>query len=180
MAASALAGGMNGLGFLFFGAFFSVHYGLFCFVHGVFVVALFGGGGAVTDLFDLGGAAQAIFAQHPNLVFGLASVIAWQAVQFIRFLMQGDARDTNPLAQMGAPYPRIIILHLAIIFGGFLLMLLNQPLAGLIVLALVKAGFDIADATGRAPNFGGPLPDDARKRRSGAHPGSLQGPSSRR
>jgi hypothetical protein len=49
---------------------------------------------------------------------------------------------------MAAPYPRIVILHLTIIIGGFVLMLLNQPLAGLVLLALIKAAFDVAEARG--------------------------------
>jgi hypothetical protein len=130
----------------FFAAFFTLHYGLFCFGHGAFVVLLFGGAALGRNILDLPGAAAALFAQQPSLALGLISVAAWQGMQFALFLVRGDAARTNPLALMGAPYPRIIILHLAIMLGGFMLMLLNQPLAGLVALTLIKAAFDVADA----------------------------------
>jgi hypothetical protein len=178
---TVIAGQMNWFGLLFFGGFFTLHYGLFCLVHGSFVVGLFGGAAVSDDLFDLSGAAMALFAQHPNLLVGLVSIVLWQVVQFVLFIVRGEVRETNPLALMGAPYPRIIVLHLTIIFGGFLLMLLNQPVAGLVVLALIKTGFDVAEALGKAPKFGAAMPGETHKRRGGGnHPGSLQGPSTRR
>ena len=162
MAANAvLAGGLNAVGALFFGAFFSFHYGLFCFVHGTFVVSLFGGGFAGDDMFDLMKTAQDLFASEPNLLIGFASIVLWQVVQFVLFVARGEAKATNPLALMAAPYPRIIVLHLAIIFGGFLLMALNQPVAGILVLALVKMGFDVAEAMGKGPRFGAGAPASA-------------------
>lgn len=182
MAASAIASGTVGLvGLVFFGGFFTLHYGLFCFVHGTFVVAMFGAPALGLHMLDLAGATRALLTQEPNLLIGLASICIWQIVQLVLFIARGQARTANPLELMGAPYPRIIVLHLAIIFGGFLLMLLNEPVAGLVVLALVKMGFDIAEATGRAPNFGAALPASARKLKGGGkHPGPLSGPPTRR
>lgn len=156
MGANAVLGGTaNAVGALVIGIFFTFHYGLFCFVHGTFVVALFGGQDVMGDtLLDLVGAAQTLFAREPNLAIGFAAIVAWQAVQWGLFIARGDAKTTNPLALMGAPYPRIIVLHVVIIFGGFLLMLLNEPMAGVLVLALVKMGFDVAEARGKGFRFG--------------------------
>jgi Family of unknown function (DUF6498) len=147
-AAAFATGGMNWLGALFFGAFFTFHYGLFCFGHGVFVILLFGQGTvAVGDNpLDLAAAALALFDQQQNLLVGFASIVGWQAVQFVLWLRRGEARRSNVLELMGSPYPRIITLHAAIIFGGFLLMLLNQPVWGLVVLTLAKMAYDVADA----------------------------------
>ena len=162
MAANAvLGGGLNALGALFFGTFFTFHYGLFCFVHGSFVVGLFGGQFAGDSMFDLVKTAQELFASEPNLLIGFASIVLWQIVQFVLFVARGEAKATNPMALMAAPYPRIIVLHIAIIFGGFLLMLLNQPVAGILVLALVKMGFDVAEAMGKGPRFGAGVPASA-------------------
>lgn len=162
MAANAvLAGGVNALGALFFGAFFTFHYGLFCFVHGSFVVGLFGGRFAGDSMFDLVKTAQQLFASEPNLLIGFASIVLWQIVQLVLFLARGEAKTTNPMALMAAPYPRIVVLHIAIIFGAFLLMLLNQPVAGILVLALVKMGFDVAEAMGKGPRFGVGVPASA-------------------
>jgi hypothetical protein len=98
---------------------------------------------------DVVGAAQALFAKEANLRWGLASIVLWQILQFILFVVRGEAAKTDPLSLMASPYPRIIVLHLAIIFGGFLLLALDEPMAGLVVLALVKTAFDVAEATGR-------------------------------
>ncbi|MFN3465941.1 MAG: DUF6498-containing protein [Terricaulis sp.] len=144
IANAAVMGGVNWLGALFFGGFFTLHYGLFCFGHGVFVMSMFGGPFYGESAIDLGGAVAALFATQSNLVIGFASIVAWQAVQFVRFLVGGEVRRTNVVALMGAPYPRIITLHIAIIFGGFVLMLLNQPVSGILVLALVKMAYDVA------------------------------------
>jgi len=148
IANAAVVGGINWLGALFFGAFFTFHYGLFCFGHGIFVVALFGGQTAVIGdtMLDLVGAALALFAQQSGLLIGFASIVFWQLVQFGLFIARGEVRRVNLLELMGAPYPRIIALHATIIFGGFLLLLLNQPVWGLAVLSLVKMTWDIAEA----------------------------------
>lgn len=149
LATSIAAGGMNWLGALFFCAFFTFHYGLFCFGHGVFLVVLFGQG---TGMFaesqlDLVMATRLLFEQQDNLLIGFASIVVWQVVMFVIFLVRGEVRRTTVLDLMGEPYPRIIALHVALIFGGFLLVILGQPLWGLVVLALVKMVADIADAT---------------------------------
>lgn len=155
LANAAVAGGVNWLGAAFFGAFFTLHYGIFCFGHGVFVMALFGGSFYGESIIDLGGAVGALFATQANLALGFASIVAWQAVQFFRFFASGEVRRTNLLELMGAPYPRIVVLHLSIIFGGFVLMLLNQPVGGILVLALIKMAYDVADVL-RAPKREGP------------------------
>lgn len=162
MAASGLAGrSANLLGVFFFCAFFTVHYGLFCYGHGSFVVGMFAGDALGAHMLDLAGAARALFAQQPNLSWGLASIALWQTVLLILFVVRGEAAKTDPLSLMGAPYPRILILHVAIIFGGFLLMVLNEPLAGLVVLALVKTAFDVREASGE-PVFAFPAAALAR------------------
>lgn len=154
MLATAAFGGVKALGAIAIAGFFTIHYGLFCFVHGTFVVTLFGGEAAAGEsMFDLADAAQTLFAREPGLYAGLAGMVLWQAVSLALFVARGEAKQAEPLALMGAPYPRIIVLHLTLIFGGFLLLLLNQPLAGLVLLALIKTGFDVAEARGHGFKF---------------------------
>jgi len=52
--ANAVADGANPAGGLALGAFFSVHYGIFCPVHGVFVFAMFGGDGGLKESANYG------------------------------------------------------------------------------------------------------------------------------
>jgi hypothetical protein len=154
MLSTAAFGGVKAIGAMAIAGFFTIHYGMFCFVHGTFVVTLFGGEAVVGDsMFDLAGAAQMLFAREPGLYAGLAAIVLWQAVGLGLFLARGEAKQAQPLTLMASPYPRIIVLHLTLIFGGFLLMLLNQPLAGLVLLALIKTGFDAAEAMGKGFRF---------------------------
>lgn len=145
LAHAAVTGGATWPAAIGLGAFFTIHYGIFCFGHGVFVMALFGGSFYGDSIIDLSGAVRQVFATQSNLIFGFASIVAWQVVQFVLFLVSGEVRRTNVMELMGAPYPRIIALHVTIIFGGFVLMALNQPAGGILVLALVKMGYDVAD-----------------------------------
>lgn len=150
--ANGASGTMNGFGALFIGGFFLVHYGIFCFVHGTFVVGLFGSDALQSaSAFDLVGTARTLLTTEPNLIWGLASIALWQVVLFVLFLARGEWRTATPTGLMSEPYPRIVVLHITIIFGGFLLMMLDEPLAGVVMLALVKAAFDVSEALGRAP-----------------------------
>lgn len=131
-----------------FAGFFAIHYGIFCFGHGVFVTLLFGGG---QGSFDLVATARGLLETDRNLSSGLASIAIWQALLFGLFIIRGDAARTNSRELMVAPYPRIVVLHIAIIFGGGIVMVLNEPLAGVVMLALLKTAFDVAEASGWRP-----------------------------
>jgi hypothetical protein len=141
--------------------FFAVHYGIFCLVHGTFVVSMFGGASSGIDLPE---AMALLFDRESSLVVGLFAIVVWQAVHLAMFLTSREARERPPFELMGAPYPRIVILHVTIIFGGLLLMMLNEPVAGLVLLALIKMAFDVAEALGAAPQ------DILRRSQSGHTP----------
>ncbi len=131
-------------------AFFLVHYGIFTFVHGVFVFNLFGAGDASVDAmrgasgFAPEGLAEAIFAFNDNLLIGAAAIVGWQIAQLLWFFARGEHRRASVHALMGEPYPRLIMLHLTIIFGGMLMMALGWPPAGVILLAVLKIAGDVA------------------------------------
>ncbi len=151
---AALTGWANWPGAVFMAAFFTVHYGLFCFGHGVFVMAMFGEGFYGSSIIDLPGAMRTVFATQNNMYVGLASIFLWQVVQFVIFLLSGEAKRTNVSELMGSPYPRLMVLHTSIIFGGFVLMMLNAPVAGVVVLALIKMAYDVSGVLRAGP---GPL-----------------------
>lgn len=162
MTASGLNMGVAGLGLLVLIPFFILHYGLFCFVHGVFVIALFGQADVAAygeSAFDLASLVLAIFSAQPNLLIGFAAISLWQAAQFVIWLARGDAGRTNPISEMSAPYLRIVTLHVAILGGGFLLMLLGWPIAGVLALAAMKTLFDVSLAW----SMGAPVNDPAQK-----------------
>jgi uncharacterized protein DUF6498 len=43
---------------------------------------------------------------------------------------------------MAAPYNRIIVMQFAIIFGGWIIMLLGSPVGALVLLVLLKTALD--------------------------------------
>jgi hypothetical protein len=133
---------------LFFALFFTVHYGIFCYGHGVFVVLMFGEG---QGSFDLISTARTLLAEERGLGSGLLSIALFQLVLFVLFIARGDVLRTNARELMGAPYPRIIMLHVVIIFGGGLVMALGEPIAGVVLLALLKTAFDVMATTGWRP-----------------------------
>lgn len=113
-------------------AFFTVHYGIFCLIHGIFVTAMFGTApGSHTFEFVLPG---------PAITIGVWAIIAWQSALLLLHVLSGDR--SNAMEMMGSPYPRIIVLHLTILGGGFLLMWLDWPHAGVVMLAILKTLMD--------------------------------------
>ena len=135
----AQGGSSNPGGKAFFMPFFAVHYGMFTLVHGIFVLTLFGGalgdGGLGTlgrsiEEARVGAAALALAASH--------------GVSFVfNYLGAGEFRTTTLDKLMVQPYGRVVVLHLVILFGGFLIMALRQPLVPLALLVVLKIGLDL-------------------------------------
>jgi hypothetical protein len=127
---------------LFLVPFFIVHYGGFCYGHGVFVVAMFGDGA-------LGGSGAAPFrlAEYftPSLSLAVALLGASHLFSFFwNFIRGGEYRRTHAAILMMRPYGRIVALHITIIVGALLTGLFGSPLALLIVLVIMKTGADLA------------------------------------
>ena len=130
---------------LLFVPFFTFHYGMFCTVHGIFVMMLFGKGYVQNmghDLMDV--YAQAFYLLHNiSLMVGALSLLALQAFYWIYDIVKSGFGDTDLKQLMVAPYRRIVILHLSIIGSGFALAFLNEPLSGLILLVVLKTTMDV-------------------------------------
>jgi len=128
------------LGKLFLIPFFIVHFGGFTFVHGVLVVAFFGPKG--TQPFDLLTVVPAaIRANH--LGWGLLSLTASHGLSFYwNYLHNGEYQRASLSTLMGQPYGRIVVLHLTVLFGGWIVMLLGSPVPALIILIALKTAAD--------------------------------------
>jgi uncharacterized membrane protein len=59
------------------------------------------------------------------------------------FMWQQEYRHTTVNELMKAPYQRIVIMHIAVIAGGFLVIRLGSPLGLLFALVALKTGMDI-------------------------------------
>lgn len=126
---------------LFTAPFFFVHYGAFCYGHGVFLNAF------ARDNTDFPGPVGLIewaFGTAPQMVWFVGAIAAVSAVYFVvDFIGRGEYRTSNPSAEMFAPYGRIVTLHVAIILGAGLAFALDEPLFGVLLLILIRVMFGV-------------------------------------
>lgn len=135
---------------LFLIPFFSFHYGLFCLVHGVFVFALLGKDGLASGVMTSGGS---LMEELSGLIHGaLDAGGVWAAAGllashlfsfFTNYLGKGEYRRTAVPVLMMAPYGRIVVLHVAILFGAFATMALGSPVYLLVILIVGKILLDL-------------------------------------
>ena len=120
------------------GLFFCVHFGgfmagHFVFIHGFFLEERFAGA-PMSDLPALLGhllpAVLALFVSH-----GISF--------FVNFLGHREYEGRELGQQMGAPYARIVVMHLTIIFGGFLSIAFEEGQGALALLVLLTLGTDL-------------------------------------
>jgi len=131
---------------VFFIPFFSVHYGIFCAVHGVFVFSLLGGagqegpvGGGFPNILEMAGA---IF--DGGYKWGVIALGASHLVSFLyNWFFKGEYRRTATPMLMISPYGRIVVLHIAIILGAFVTIALGSGAGILAVLILGKIILDL-------------------------------------
>lgn len=142
------AGGGGGVGQaakLFVIPFFCVHYGMFTLVHGIFICVIFGGGlhhgGSPFDAVATFG--ETMGEQH--LGWALLGLVISRGISFAtNYLGKGEFKTATVAILMVQPYGRIVVLHIAIIGGGFLVMALNSPTLGLLLLIVLKTLLDLA------------------------------------
>ncbi|MAL02984.1 MAG: hypothetical protein CL625_01715 [Arenimonas sp.] len=129
---------------LFLIPFFCVHFGMFTAGHGLFVMQLFTGGGGPDDLEMPWDLLSSFVALYPALPAALAGIALVHLVHtWADFISTGAYRRVNPMALMFQPYSRIVVLHVTLIFGGFAVEALGEPLAALVVLLALKTAIDL-------------------------------------
>jgi hypothetical protein len=148
--------------------FFLVHYGLFWVVHGIFVwtLPMFAAARQAAgtppglsapfppDSQFGAGPFDGVGAFAPAIGTGVdGSAVLWGAIGlaishgisfFVNYLGRGEYRKVSPTEQATRPYSRLVLLHLAIIAGGFVSLLLGSPLGSIVVLVLLKTALDVA------------------------------------
>jgi hypothetical protein len=123
--------------------FFCFHYGIFTLVHGIFVFVLFGG----------------VFENNPEnpdfpfvfsptdlfwIMFALVAVFFSHGVSFVtNYIGKGEYKNAKLNQLMSQPYTRVVVLHIVILLGAFLIISFGTPVAGLILLVVIKVGIDI-------------------------------------
>ena len=120
--------------------FFMFHYGMFCFVHGMFILALFGH----TRNFSPSPAVFVAALRNAGVGFAALAIAVSHAFSFFHnYLFGGEFRRTTPQLLMAQPYARVVVLHVTILIGGAAASALGQPTIALILLIALKTGFDL-------------------------------------
>jgi len=157
---ASILGAAGGFGRAMLAVWFVLHYGIFWAVHGIFVFALpnfFGfQGGECIDVplqgglpFDPGFGAAACASPFGEVVWSnvalaaLALFVSHGASFFLNYIGKKEYLTTSAMRQMFAPYSRVVMLHLTIIFGAFIIAILGAPIGALLVLVGVKTLFDL-------------------------------------
>ncbi|MGH8630923.1 MAG: DUF6498-containing protein [Burkholderiales bacterium] len=121
--------------------FFCFHYGLFTWFHGGFVFTIFGGDRG--KAFDYWPDAVLRVINENGLWLTVSALAASHLFSFFwNFLYRGEFRVLTLQAQTMKPYTRVLVLHVALIFGGIVALVIGAP-AALLVLVVLKIGLDL-------------------------------------
>jgi hypothetical protein len=121
------------VGNIIIAVFFIFHYGIFTFVHGVFVANFFGGKEIMASLLQGG----------PVLWSALGFLISHLFSFFVNFINKREYMGRAPNIQMARPYGRVMVMHVVIIFGAMLVTKMGSPIYALILLIVVKTVIDL-------------------------------------
>lgn len=128
--------------------FFCLHYGLFLFVHALFLMAFFRDpGGLDRDLFF--GAPGVLLAEAMRGAggTGLFALVGSHAVSFVVNFLVGGERETASVGSLiTAPYPRVVAMHACVLTGALLLVFTSGRDSGAVLapLVAVKVAVDVA------------------------------------
>lgn len=124
--------------------FFLVHYGGFMFGHFMVLFGMYSGSFEGTGNHAQPEDYYRLILDNLNWVALVALFIShgWSFIE--NYMGRSEYERLSPMQAMGLPYKRMAITHVALILGGFFLIKNGQPLAGLIILVLMKIALDIA------------------------------------
>jgi len=144
------------IGKLFFIPFFVIHYGGFMAVHGLFVLGFAGktegplfSGKAWPCFFVfvqllIGVIRQMFLAIPPHMKLAILALFISHGISFVyNYLLKGEYATAKTKDLMNQPYSRVVVLHIAIIAGGFLVMAIGSPVPLLFVLVAGKIILDV-------------------------------------
>jgi hypothetical protein len=135
-------------------AFFALHYGGFCGMHGLFLLTLVAHTTAPIShdwpfvlvfaeiLFNV--VHKVIEIATPDWLLGFAALFISHGVSLVQnYFIGGERTQVSDKDLMTSPYKRIMVLHIAIIAGGMGVMALGSPLPLLLVLIAGKILLDL-------------------------------------
>jgi hypothetical protein len=144
------------LGKVFSIPFFVIHYGGFMAVHGIFVLAMFKKEDTgfmsqtswpcflvfVQLLFNV--IRQMYMVLTPAVKFGLFALFISHGVSFgYHYFYKREFASARIDSLMGQPYARIVVMHIAILAGGFFSFAMGSPVGLLLALIILKTFLDV-------------------------------------
>lgn len=131
----SIAGGAKAF---FFVPFFTVHYGGFMAGHLVFILVLFAGPKVGTP------SVERFLDLLRTAAVPAISLVASHGVSFAtNFVGKREYAEADIEELFGAPYKRIVLMHVTIIFGGFIVIALGSPAPVLLLLIVLKTAVDL-------------------------------------
>lgn len=124
---------------IFTGIFFLAHFsafmaGHFLFIYGIFIEGMQKSGGG-----DL----KAVAGLFVSLWPALAALFISHMISFMsNFIGKREYERKTVRQLMAAPYSRIVLMHVTLIFGGFITLLLHDPVPVLLLFILIKTLMD--------------------------------------
>lgn len=112
--------------------FFAMHYGMFTFIHGIFVIAIFGV--VMNGLSDYRG----------GLETPLLALIFWQLVSLAAdYVLTDGFKGQKPEDMLFQPYPRVLALHITIIVAAWAIAEMGGPVWSVALLVTLKTIGDV-------------------------------------
>ena len=122
--------------------FFVAHFGAFMAIHFFFIYEIFVRGLRVTS--HEPGAVEALTQIFAPLWPALLALILSHGLSFgINFLGRREYRGATVAGLMAAPYRRVMLMQFTLIFGGWAVLLMKNPLPALVLLVVLKISADL-------------------------------------
>ena len=122
------------------GPFFIFHFGAFMAGHLLFIYGFF----VADQLGEVDVTVSRVISDFSTLSIAVLALFVSHGVSFFaNFLGKREYEGRTLKEQMMEPYTRILVMHLTIIFGGFLVMMFENVLPALMLLIVLKVVADV-------------------------------------
>ncbi|MCX7641742.1 MAG: DUF6498-containing protein [Elusimicrobiales bacterium] len=124
---------------ILFSLFFIFHFGGFMIIHALFLSLFFLGGFTKSlYIFDI------FIAKIDSLLLGFFFLFISHMFSFLwNFFIKNEKEKTEFLKQMISPYDRILVMHVTILVGGFLISITHTNKTFLIIFVIMKILVDL-------------------------------------
>jgi hypothetical protein len=121
---------------LFLIPFFIVHYGLFTIVHGVFIL--------VISMISSGTGSFNLFLLFSSVPLASLSLFISHGISFFQnYIGKKEYENVSIVQLLFAPYKRVVIMHLVILLGMFVILITGAPVYVAILFVALKIFVDI-------------------------------------